>query len=410
MSESPAPSLDKDLYSASPPPSGQRYRQKLNHNPTEDSPSPPTSVSSDKENHLSRAHQSKGKGRAPMGPRVPSPDRNKRKRPTEREPSLDRTRRRRTVEVDVEDGSELEYDPDQDIEVRRQLRRDMRGLQKELTDGRAELLDPNNNTGLADIIERANNFAGQVKQTSDATIDSRLLVQAAEFSYKRTLALVSGDTAQGIDVDDYISKVKTYMRGNAIFEHDGEALSGTQRRRRANDVEDEEDVDGDMLDWEYLGRNACIKYTLRPSLPGFLLGPLSVEKRAKRAVTRKAAFRPNSIKETRPEVVELDQIEKRENANLAGLCVQIAERLETVVDEAMEAVDAQVSDDTPQAEADAVLDRYGISRDCGFALFKFVINPNSFGQTVENLFYTSFLIKDGKFGISMDDRGLPYLG
>lgn len=29
-------------------------------------------------------------------------------------------------------------------------------------------------------------------------------------------------------------------------------------------------------------------------------------------------------------------------------------------------------------------------------LFKFVINPHDFGQSVENMFYLSFLIRDGK--------------
>ncbi|CCE62611.1 hypothetical protein TPHA_0C04610 [Tetrapisispora phaffii CBS 4417] len=43
-------------------------------------------------------------------------------------------------------------------------------------------------------------------------------------------------------------------------------------------------------------------------------------------------------------------------------------------------------------------------------LFKFVINPNSFSATIENLFYTSFLIKEGKLIMEEDKNdGLPYL-
>jgi hypothetical protein len=35
-----------------------------------------------------------------------------------------------------------------------------------------------------------------------------------------------------------------------------------------------------------------------------------------------------------------------------------------------------------------------------------VINPDDYGQTVENIFYASFLIKEGSAGIQVDDDGL----
>lgn len=34
--------------------------------------------------------------------------------------------------------------------------------------------------------------------------------------------------------------------------------------------------------------------------------------------------------------------------------------------------------------------------------FKFFVNPNSFSQSVENLFYLSFLIRDSKMAIEED--------
>lgn len=38
--------------------------------------------------------------------------------------------------------------------------------------------------------------------------------------------------------------------------------------------------------------------------------------------------------------------------------------------------------------------------------FQLVINPDDYGQTVENIFYASFLIKDGTAGIQVDENGL----
>jgi non-structural maintenance of chromosomes element 4 len=39
-------------------------------------------------------------------------------------------------------------------------------------------------------------------------------------------------------------------------------------------------------------------------------------------------------------------------------------------------------------------------------LFEFVINPRSFGQTVENIFYLSFNVRDARARIDMDN-GIP---
>jgi len=40
-------------------------------------------------------------------------------------------------------------------------------------------------------------------------------------------------------------------------------------------------------------------------------------------------------------------------------------------------------------------------------LFKFVINPQSFGQTVENIFYLSFSIRDARAKLDIDEHGMP---
>lgn len=404
MSESPAP-FGEDLYEASPPPSSRRNTN--NGVQPSMSPSPSASVSSDKENRSSRPAMDKGKGRVSMGP--PSApavrDGNTRKRPADQDQSGDRSRRRRTVEAEEEEF-DVDYDPDQDRDERRQLRKGLRDLSKNLVDNRAEYLAPNS-TGLRDTILRANELSNQVKQTADATIDSRLLVVAADFSLKKTVALCSGDTAQGIDIDDFLTKVKQYMRLGATGD---EAPSNTQRRRRRGQDNDDEDDDGDSWNWEYFGRHACIKHISRPSVPGFLLGPLSVEKRARRPVVRQERLRHTAIKEVRPEVLEAGDIEKNEKANLTTLCTQILGQLKAVQRKAMKSVEDRTRDDMTDKEAEELMDKYGISGEGGIAFFKFVINPFSFGQTVENMFYVSFLIREGKVGISVDNRGLPYLG
>lgn len=418
FSESPSPFGD-DLYEASPGPSRPRTARRTLNAGASMSPSPSVSISSDKENRSSRLVD-KGKGREPMAPPpVPSEVSRsvKRRRTVERDEPHARSRRRRRVEVD-EEGEEgiADYDPDQDIEERRRLRKGLRDLNKILIENRTESLNPNS-TVLKDTLREADTYAEQIKQTSDATIDSRLLVTTADLSYKKTIALISGDTSQGVDVDEFISKCMSFMRRAEGAIEDGpraavQAPSSTQPRRgrRTNGGEDDgEEDDGDMLNWEHLGRFACLPNNSRPSVPGFLLGPLSLEKRTRRVVVRKAALRPNTLQETRPEVLEASDIHKAENANLTTLCTSILERLTGVIAKLGPALQREVREDMSTEEEYELCDRYNMSGDGGLALFKFVINPRSFGQTIENIFYVSFLVRDGAVKLSTDDRGMPYI-
>ena len=281
-------------------------------------------------------------------------------------------------------------------------------------DSRAEYLAPGSN-GLLRTLHRANDLFGSVKQTSDATLDSRLLVSTADLSAKRTTQLNLGDATTGVDVDDFVGKCIAFMRRGPS---DGDENS-TTRRRRGQDSDDEADAregydEGDAFNWEWLGLRACFPDNVRPPVPGFLLGPLSVQKRARRITQRRERFRNRNPKDAvRPEELKAQDLEKAENSNLTTLCKNIRELLvHTMVTgqvKVKEEVMKMTGEDISDEEIRAVMLKHGIADDEGVPLFHFVVNPKSFGQTVENLFYVSFLIRDGTAGFGNDSNMLPTL-
>ncbi|TGJ87881.1 hypothetical protein E0Z10_g888 [Xylaria hypoxylon] len=326
------------------------------------------------------------------------------------------TSRRRTREpaVVTDDGSD-QYDPDQPLEERRKVQRGYRDLLRELHENTDELSNPKS-LFLHETVARANQLSHHVKQTGEAIIDSKLLVAAADASYRRAARLANGNVAQGIDVDEFVSKCISYMRlGAGIAKDDAPELTSTQQQRRqpargnADDSDEDEIGDeGDMMNWEHLGRFACLPNIRRPAVPGFLLGPLSVERKVRKVVKRSAPFRADNLRETRPEVLDAEDVQRAEKNDLTAICAKILRGLQEVQDTAQTAVEAAF-ETHGDAEAQRLMDKYGLRDTGGIDLLKFVVNPKSFGQTVENMFYVSFLVRDGAVQIEFDENGLPSL-
>lgn len=287
-----------------------------------------------------------------------------------------------------------------------------------ITETRDDLLR-NSGGGLVNTIAKADRIYKDVRQTNDATVDSRLLVNVSDLAYRKTNQLVLGDTSTGVDVDEFLSKCISFMRRGGPPGADEDAPTSTARRRRTRDRADsdddeEPDMIGERLDWEALGRLACFTHNARPPVPSFLLGPLSVQKKQRTQTQRRARqARDNAGQEARPEALTNSDLQQSDENSLTAICTRIGNQLTKHVmnaERALQRAGFQSMEDLKSERGRTTLRKCRVSTTGGPSLFDFVVNPQSFGQTVENMFYVSFLIKEGALGVEHDDDGLPTLG
>ncbi|KAI9731136.1 MAG: nuclear protein [Cirrosporium novae-zelandiae] len=425
-------SQNSDLLSGDP--LSERQRSLLNT---------PTSIpmisqepdSSDKENRYSR--QAKGKGRekrmAPLQtqdtPITPDSDGEAHHNPNKRR-KVGRNGDLMQSQIAheralIEAADKNLYDPDQKMEERRAVRKGLRDLLQDVTDSKAEYLASGPEKFL-DTLHKSNDLFAGVKQTSDATIDSRVLNELGDRGVKILTITALGDKSRMVDIDEFVSKCITFMQLGGNVGHNEPSSSAdvgtqsTQRRQkrarcRTTGV-DFEDDDDEALDWDILGREACFPSNKRPPVPGFLLGPLSVQKKIRRATQRVVRSQRQTQPEVRPEEVKPQDIQQSENSSLTKMCTGIRillgkverERMEKAEGEFEEAEDGK-GEELSSEEQQQILDRNHVTETGAIPFFPFVINPKSFGQTVENLFYVSFLIRDGLAAVGEDRHGLPTL-
>lgn len=271
------------------------------------------------------------------------------------------------------------------------------------------------NNGIYETVSKANELYENVKQTADATLDSRLLVNAADLSHKKAAQLALGDSGAGIDVDEFVTKCISFMRRGPDSSEAIPTSTQTRRRHRRSqreaDSDDEDGTAGDAMNWDWLGRAACLPHNARPSVSGWLLGPLSVQKRTRQITQRTRNERFDATQAVRPQDLEQEDLGQQESSNLTTMCAMVNKLLYDASNAAQDEVNRSLTEigDPTEEMIQEFMDKHGISENGGMNLFRFCINPLSFGQSVENLFYVSFLVRDGTIGVQTDNRGLPTL-
>ncbi|KXN85343.1 Non-structural maintenance of chromosome element 4 [Leucoagaricus sp. SymC.cos] len=256
------------------------------------------------------------------------------------------------ADVDME---ELTFDPDQNLEERRSLRQDYRKLASKIEgfQGNPASLGVEE---LRDHVERADKLFSKVMGPSEATLDSHFLLMASNMGAQKARAMKSGTGS--FDVDEFVIKLRNFMNGG---------LQSEKMSKEDDDDQSEYNLESSKLDWDRIGRLALAKSRRTPALT-FMLGPLSVEQKV-RNVQHRQRQKKEDVQATKPLDVNKNDVEHSENETTKNVQI-IRHVLETV---------GKVN------------------------FFRFVINPNDFAQSVENIFHLSFLIRDGRVAWEVED-------
>ncbi|KAG0377985.1 nuclear protein [Mortierella sp. AD032] len=256
------------------------------------------------------------------------------------------------------DGAPKVFDEEEDAarrEERERLKNEKRKVRQEyrklITDtdvNRKVLMDPTN-TKLLENVEKANELYKNVFGTHEATLDAKLLVMSADLGVQKSKQLRMGQG--GFDENEYITRLINKLGGYEI------------------------DNDQQAMDWTKVGKIA-MRWSRKVPTMDFMLGPVAVEHKTRTMSQRTRVVRdPKAMK--KPQELREEDIARQENETTKNVL-----QINTI----MEGLERKVN------------------------LFKLVINPESFGQTVENIFYLSFLVRDGKASITEVDMADPTLG
>lgn len=204
---------------------------------------------------------------------------------------------------------------------------------------------------LTSMIASENADLSRVHRTSEATLDSRFMTTVADIGMEKVQKLPFGLT--DFSLDDFV----------ALFRASMVKLQPSQKV-------------GDIADpWDVLGRKASIFWKGCSSCD-FLCGPIAV------APKEKTQKKRNLAKAEKAPVKEVEGMSKEDFETQAAMT------------------------STTATSNNVILVHQAMSRyDDAIPFHAFISHPTSFARSVENLFYCSFLVAEGRASIKIDPEG-----
>ncbi|XP_055899886.1 non-structural maintenance of chromosomes element 4 homolog A-like isoform X2 [Biomphalaria glabrata] len=246
----------------------------------------------------------------------------------------------------------------QNEQERKKIRENYRIFQDELQDQRNELINPSNeNDLLTEKVIKVDQMFKDVQMTREGALDSASLVNLSNLGKTKAQALKTNFLT--FNPADFCEKVKTLIAGSVS--------TGFSN-----------------VNWITLGK-AVMPFFRKTPVLRYMCGTFDkgevTLKQSRRAAREKEKETDNAEKASRP--TQLSSFAETDRGELTT--VQVEHLLNTLW---------------------KVYEQNDKSPVC---YFEFITNPFSFGLTVENMFYVSFLVRDGHARIFLDGEDLPVI-
>ncbi|TRZ22476.1 hypothetical protein HGM15179_004610, partial [Zosterops borbonicus] len=268
-----------------------------------------------------------------------------------------------TAEAAGERLRQLNIGEGDDREHNRMIRSQYRELISNVQQNREAMLNSRSNR-LTEALEEANALFDGVCRAREAALDAQFLVLASNIGKEKANELHSEMSA--FDSTAFAEDLLTFMGIN-----------------RTEETDDSEDDPGGFLPgdaWKRVGEEA-LKYFKRAPVFHYMLGSFKSEP----PVPKQRIERQKKASRGKAEQAMPAQLKKMEESH--------QEATEKEVERILRILQTHFENDpnTP------------------ISFFDFVIDPNSFARTVENMFHVSFLIRDGLARIKLDEDELPVI-
>ncbi|CAN9499935.1 unnamed protein product [Ophioblennius macclurei] len=255
-------------------------------------------------------------------------------------------------------------DDDNDPSRRREIRSKYRDLISAVQQNRDDMLNPTNNK-LTEVLEEADKLFKDVKQAREAALDAQLLVVASDLGKEKASQMFSEGAA--FDATAFAENVLSFMGLNRMEDEDNEQQNGgTVKGYLPQDA------------WHRLAKRAQCCFKTAPSFH-YMMGSFYAEPPPPKQKTERQRKAPaKEAKRIMP-----TQLKKMEESH--------QEATEKEVERILGYLKHYYEEDPTSA----------------ISYYEFVIDPKSFSRTVENIFHTSFLIRDGLARLYLNEDKLP---